>query len=490
MTFHFTEAIRDMRQVMFRPTFEEWQKTARQLLREGSSPETVLWVEANAQQRSLNLFNDAEPEQNTDGLFFAVPAEFIESAKLVAPHADHRKWSLLYRIVWRLTLGKESSLLQIPTDIDVITLADFRNAVQKDAYRMRAFLRFRETRLHDQPLFVAWYEPEHDTVQLNEHFFTSRFTNMRWSILTPKRCMHWDGTSIRFSPGTTKRCVPAADELEPLWIAYYSNIFNPARVNPSAMQAQLLKRNWKNLPEASVIEPLVRSAGRRTAAMLERSDFLQVRDSDYSLAEPPANVGLNELRRAAAVCRACPLWKTTTCTVFGEGPSSAKVVLVGEQPGDQEDRAGKPFVGPAGQVLDAALRLARINRPELYVTNAVKHFKYEPRGKRRIHQTPRAREIGACRPWLEAELKALQPRLIVALGATAAQALFKKPTRILKERGRILDSQFGRVLVTIHPSALLRLPNKTDFEPQFQRFVADLAAIHTVLVEGMRREGT
>jgi DNA polymerase len=353
--------------------------------------------------------------------------------------------------------------------------------VQKDAYRMRAFLRFRETRLTGQPLFVAWYEPEHDTVQLNQQFFTSRFTNMHWSILTPKRCMHWDGKRITFSPGASKGPEPVQDKLEPLWIAYYSNIFNPARVNPTAMQAQLLKRNWKNLPEAGVIEPLLRGAPQRTSAMLERSEFLRIHDSDYSVAAPPAGAGIDELRDAAAACRACPLWKTTTCTVFGEGPADSAIVLVGEQPGDQEDRAGKPFVGPAGQVLDMALRRAGIPRQDLYVTNAVKHFKYEPRGKRRIHQTPRAREIVACRPWLAAELNVLRPRLIVSLGATAAHALFNRPVRITEQRGQMLESEFGRVLVTIHPSALLRLRDNTDFEPQFERFVADLRQVAAAL---------
>ncbi len=163
--------------------------------------------------------------------------------------------------------------------------------------------------------------------------------------------------------------------------------------------------------------------------------------------------------------------------------SQRRIVLVGEQPGDAEDRAGKPFVGPAGQLFDRALAQAGVDRSQLYVTNAVKHFKWEPRGKRRIHKTPSAREIAACRPWLRAELDLLKPQLIVALGATAAHSVFERSVRVTGERGRILDSSFGKTLVTLHPSALLRLPDDRDPELEFQKFVADLRGISSVPID-------
>ena len=185
------------------------------------------------------------------------------------------------------------------------------------------------------------------------------------------------------------------------------------------------------------------------------------------------------LREEAAHCQACPLWKNATQTVFGEGRSSARIVFVGEQPGDREDLSGKPFVGPAGQLLDRALQQAGVNRAATYVTNAVKHFKFEPRGKRRIHKKPNEQEISACHQWLDQELHAIEPELIVALGATAARAVFGKPTAIGKNRGHIIAKPplgtdiAADVLVTVHPSYLLRVPD-ADRDAAFAQFVDDL----------------
>ncbi|HWA87959.1 MAG TPA: UdgX family uracil-DNA binding protein [Opitutus sp.] len=188
---------------------------------------------------------------------------------------------------------------------------------------------------------------------------------------------------------------------------------------------------------------------------------------------------LAKIRAEARRCRRCPLYKTGTQTVFGEGPAHARVVMVGEQPGDREDLAGKPFVGPAGKLLDRALVEAGIDRGEVYVTNAVKHFKWERAGKRRLHQKPNAREIAACRPWLESELELIAPDVIVALGATAAQALMGRDFRVTRERGKLLDSpvEWARGLVaTVHPSSILRAP-PGDREKAYASFVADLKTV-------------
>ena len=170
-----------------------------------------------------------------------------------------------------------------------------------------------------------------------------------------------------------------------------------------------------------------------------------------------------KLREAACACRACPLWKNATQTVFGEGPANAEIMLVGEQPGDVEDRGGRAFIGPAGQLLDQALVEAGIDRAKVYVTNAVKHFKWELRGKRRIHQTPNSRDIAACRPWLEAELRLVKPRVLVCLGSTAATTIFGSGARVLRDRGQVRESKFApRTMITFHPSALLRAPDEGD----------------------------
>jgi len=188
----------------------------------------------------------------------------------------------------------------------------------------------------------------------------------------------------------------------------------------------------------------------------------------------PAEPGLPALREAAAGCRACPLWKTATQTVFGEGAERSDVMFVGEQPGDKEDLAGRPFVGPAGLKLNEALEEAGVEREKVYVTNAVKHFKYVPRGKIRLHQKPVTVEIKACRQWLERELDFVQPKVAVAMGATAAQSLFGKAMPINKNRGRLVDLGGCRALITIHPSYLLRIQDGADARAEYARFVSDL----------------
>jgi len=201
----------------------------------------------------------------------------------------------------------------------------------------------------------------------------------------------------------------------------------------------------------------------------------------------PEKVTLEALEEAASGCRGCPLFKDATQTVFGAGRAAARLMLVGEQPGDKEDREGQPFVGPAGRLLDKALDEAGIDRSEAYVTNAVKHFKWRPRGNRRLHQTPRAGEIEACKPWLEAEVQAVEPEALLAMGATAARSLFGTKVKVTKDRGKPLESPLAPVAaVTIHPSALLRLRDHDEREAEFKAFVADLEGVAVALKEAAR----
>jgi uracil-DNA glycosylase family protein len=211
-------------------------------------------------------------------------------------------------------------------------------------------------------------------------------------------------------------------------------------------------------------------AGRRTGLSLTAAPLI------------PARPTVDSLKRAAKKCRACPLWKTGTQTVFGEGSRDATVVFVGEQPGNEEDLAGKPFVGPAGKLLDKALVEAGIQRDEVYVTNAVKHFKWESKGKRRIHKKPGAREITACRPWLDAELEVLKPQVLVCLGATAAQALLGKTFLVSKQRGELIQSVLApNVMATVHPSSILRAPDDDTRHQEMEKFVADLRKVAAVI---------
>ena len=198
-------------------------------------------------------------------------------------------------------------------------------------------------------------------------------------------------------------------------------------------------------------------------------------EEDWRPAPVPETSSLKEVAEAAKKCTACHLYKRATQTVFGEGPKHATMLLIGEQPGDYEDVAGKPFVGPAGKIMDRALEEAGIDRKDVYVTNAVKHFKWEPRGKRRIHQKPNSREIAACKPWLEAESRLVKPKLVVCLGATAGQAIFGPSFRVTRERGKVLSSKLApRVVATVHPSSLLRQPDEESREREYAHFVSDL----------------
>ena len=219
--------------------------------------------------------------------------------------------------------------------------------------------------------------------------------------------------------------------------------------------------------------------------MRKISEELPLGDTDkWSPAPVPDTSSLSAVRDASRGCTACHLYKRGTQTVFGEGPKGAPLMLMGEQPGDYEDVAGKPFVGPAGKILDRALEEAGIERDKVYVTNVVKHFKWEPRGKRRIHQKPNSREIAACRPWMEAELRLVKPKLLVCLGATAAQAIFGPSFRVTRDRGKVLESQFAaKVVATVHPSSLLRQPDEESREREYKLFVKDLRVALKTAVE-------
>jgi len=392
-------------------------------------------------------------------------------------------------LLWRLTHG-ERHLLQLAGDEDVARATRYAKAVRRDVHKMKAFVRFRavDEPGFDEPRYVAWFEPEHLIVDYATGFFVRRFSNMRWSILTPDRCVHFEGVaqsrpSAWFSPGTDKSAAPDSDVFEDAWRVYYKNIFNPARVKIKAMQSEMPVKYWKNMPEAHLIPGMIRDADRRVAEMEAAHkredamhcgprpaspDVLQQRKAQQLQAH-----SLEQLAAQAATCRRCALCDPATQTVFGEGPRDARIMLVGEQPGDAEDLAGRPFVGPAGQLLDRALVAAGLDRESLYLTNTVKHFKFTPRGKQRLHTKPDYNEINACRAWLDAELAQVQPRRVVALGGTAAGALLGRPVAITRERGQVFDWQGSELLLTLHPSYLLR--SDATRGPLFDRFVADLA---------------
>lgn len=467
-------------------TFATWRDAARNLLAAEIPPQDVLW------EKPGGLFAETVPPAPASAAPLKVPASFVGLAESVACHRDPARWALLYRILWRVVRGGERHLLAIASDPDISAARMLEKAVRREIHKMHAFVRFKlidtdpET---GRERYAAWFEPDHFIVEAAAPFFRKRFANMDWSIFTPHGCAHWLGGELAFTPGVARNPVENPDELESIWRTYYRSIFNPARLKVKMMKQEMPVRYWKNLPEADLIGDLIETSSSRVREMAEEnlrpekpapSNVYLNSLKEMSAAKPchyPPDPGqpLAEMAAHAANCQACPLWKNATGTVFGEGPENAKIMIVGEQPGDREDVAGRPFVGPAGKLLDKALAEAGIVRAGSYLTNAVKHFKWTQKGKVRLHQKPDAGEIDACRPWVLGELSKISPDVLILMGSTAARSLLGKPVAITQHRGLFEAPHLARrVILTVHPSYLLRVSGEDRKAEEYAKFVADL----------------
>ncbi|WP_270936246.1 UdgX family uracil-DNA binding protein [Falsiroseomonas oryzae] len=469
--------------------FAAWRNAARGLLAAGVRPEDAEWRVAGD---APGLFAEDAPPPAA-GAAFHVPRAFVELAEIAIRHSDPERFALLYRVLWRLTHG-EHALMQVATDPDVVRLSAMAKAVKRDAHKMHAFLRFRQVETEAGTRHVAWFEPEHHIEEAEAGFFVRRFAGLRWSIVTPRRSVHWDGQALSFGPGGRRAEVPPDDAVEPLWRAYYAAIFNPARLKPGAMRAEMPRKYWRNMPETAEIPRMLAEAPKRVAEMVARGGSAPnpnpqrprhlaaasrvAADMDLLDASTDPKAALAALARELAGRNDLPDFaRRATQAVFGEGPIGAPLFFVGEQPGDEEDIQGRPFVGPAGRLWNRALGDAGVPRDEAYVTNAVKHFKFAPTGKRRLHQSPDAGDIAYYRPFLLREIGIVGPRLLVALGATALRALTGKAMPVMKTRGTIVDGPEGLpVFATVHPSFLLRIPDQDGQQREYAKFVDDLRA--------------
>ena len=464
-----------MLRVPIPPDFEAWREAARDALRRGYAPEQIDLQDAT-QPSALDLLTLEEPPAASPILNPHVPKAFLDAAQLAAVHRDPQRWNLLYRLLFRLQSNRD--LLRVEVDDDVAALKRLEAQIRRDLHKMHAFVRFRKV---DEPgpdgtnqeHFIAWYRPDHRIVHLAAPFFAERFAPMRWTILTPDESVSWDPAAkqLTWHAGTGKEAAPGEDELETLWKSYYGSIFNPARLNPEAMRSEMPVRYWQHLPEVALLAELMQRAESRVSAMVTRQ-------SKQPTAAPfvPAEHRLPVLQAAMPSCEGCDLYKHATQVVPGAGNAAAALMLVGEQPGDQEDRQGAPFVGPAGGVLRKALDEIGIPHEEVFMTNAVKHFKFVQRGRLRLHQNPRMSEITACKPWLAAEIDAVQPRVILCLGASAAKSLLGGTFALMRERGVIKQTAFAeRVMATVHPSAVLRAGDEQGRELLYKFLRDDLA---------------
>ena len=478
--------------VLERPDdFATWRNIARQLLIEQVDPGDVQWSVAGDPD-SGDLFGGGgaataakSAPPTTSPVHVSKTMLALLNAALL--HRDRTRFALGYRLLWRLR--SQPRLEQDAADRDIIALTNLAHQVRRDIHKMHAFVRFRSLGAVDgRERFAAWYEPDHHITRAAAPFFRDRFAGMDWLIVTDEASIVWDNGELFEGPGGSREDVPAFDDVEAEWLQYYSSIFNPARLKVAAMTREMPRRFWNNLPEAGLIPGLVRDAPGRVAAMIEAAPAALPWPEPAAPVDggPPMFMTLADLNAEMRKTDAAPSEGFSDHVVPGEGPVHAQIVLVGEQPGDEEDRLGRPFVGPAGQVLDDALTLAGLDRAQCYVTNAVKRFKFTQRGKRRLHASPSSGDIAHYRWWLNEEIRLVGPKLVLALGGTAVQALTGTKQPINRLRGEVREMTDGRsLLVTVHPSYLLRLPDEQGRKIERARFVRDLELAATL--SGLRR---
>jgi uracil-DNA glycosylase len=443
-------------------TFEEWRNRARPLLLTGVKPEIA--------SQLLSGIEVPATETAVPSRQMSLPAPLMRLLESISCYRADGRYELMYRLAWR-TAFENPKLIEDPADRDVRSAQLMDAAIRRDVHKMHAFVRFREITEADETSYFAWFEPEHEILRRGAAFFVKRFPNMAWTIATPDGAAVWDLSELQFVDMPADFVRPGGDLHEDLWRTYYRSICNVARINPAAMQREMPRKYWKNLPEAEEIGVLIRDGLEKFAGRHSESDE---RGEVMSKAVKRALANLPAPGEGPQDCRRCDLWRHATQAVMGEGPKDARIMLVGEQPGDEEDLKGHPFVGPAGRILDQIIEEAGVQRPQVYVTNAVKHFKWEPRGKRRLHKKPDVREINACQPWLEKEITEIKPAVIVTLGATALRAVLGSTSSIEAVRLQTLSHECGAsVVATYHPSAILRAEGERASDLR-AKLIADL----------------
>jgi len=445
--------------------FDQWRSQARLLLQQGVAPAHADWAQSPSlfADEATSLKPLAQP---------VVTSDFIELAQLVSCVRDPDRWSLLYRLIYRMN-HENKNLLKVSVDEDVRKADVWAKSVSRDIHKMHAFVRFKKTEINGRETYVAWHRPEHQCLELASSFFVRRFGDKPWSIFTPDLSAHWNLEELSFSKGIPQNEFEHSDSFDEVWTTYYKSIFNPARLKIKMMKTEMPVKYWSSMPESAIIQELIRETPKRLQNMAEAPRFL---------AEVPETNDWQVLREAAKSCKACPLAGHATQTVFGEGNLNANLMIVGEQPGDEEDKSGKIFAGPAGHILSQALEHAGIDRESVYITNAVKHFKWIPQEKERIHKKANGREMQACKPWLEAEIARVQPKAILALGITAGTALYGRLVNIQKERGQFNhESPFAPTLsISWHPAAILRAPTPEQYAKRMEELVSDIRKLNRV----------
>jgi probable DNA metabolism protein len=451
-------------------TFEEWREAARPLLAEAVRVDDITFLESRAPERPRT--GPAVTPRDGGPSALKLSRSLVQLLEAISHYRHPGRWELMYRLAWRY-LNENRQLLDDEADPDVRHAQKWERQVNQACHKMHAFVRFREIRddATGALSYFAWFESPHEILRRGAPFFARRFPNMSWTIATPDGAAICEGGNLRFIDAPAEKPQHLTDSHETLWRTYYRSICNVARINPTLMQREMPQRYWQHLPESTEIPTLIRDGMEKFAQRHSEVDDTSLRMAkaiERSLAQlpPPAE--------GPAACKRCDLWRHATQAVTGEGAEQASIMLVGEQPGDEEDLRGRAFVGPAGKVLDDAITTAGLTRGDLFITNAVKHFKWEPRGKQRLHKRPDVTEIKACNVWLEREIASVQPRVIVALGATALRALTGLSESIESARRQTIRHRSGaRIVCTYHPSAILRAADGNG-ETLRHHLIADL----------------
>lgn len=465
-------------------SYNGWRSHARRAIETSVHPDAIRFAWRTTQRMLFQEASGVEQPARSDGTV-RCSRKFVEASKVAVFHSDDDSCNVLYRLLWRLNLG-EPRVMDDPLDGEVQRVARMAKAVTRDAHKAKAFVRFRPVGQSSDQRWVAWHRSDHRILRLVAPFFALRFPSCKWAIGTPLESVAWDGEQLRFGHAAPRPAQDAydPDELVELWRSYYASTFNPARANVRTMTREMPTRYWSTMPETELVPDLVAAASKRTSEMVGRETGATIELQR----QVQSATTLQELRKLAAGCRACDLCELGSRVVFGEGPQNARLVFLGEQPGDNEDRVGRPFVGPAGDVLNEVLAEAGIDRSKVYLTNTVKHFRFVERGKARLHKKPAVRHVNACSPWLRAEVEFVGPELVVCLGLTAAQAAIDRTLKVRDARGQLHRTHQGvDAIVTNHPSAILRARDSAHSEQLRREMVEDLrfaAARQTNAIRG------
>ncbi|MBD63725.1 MAG: hypothetical protein CME62_00835 [Halobacteriovoraceae bacterium] len=424
----------------------DFKKYVRYFISKKTSPSEINW----GQSEKLLFDESLSLSDVPGGIELNVSRDYSQLVKRLSMLRGPERWALLYKILYRLKF-ENKNLLNLPSDPDIRQAHIYLKSIARDIHKMHAFVRFKKI---DEPSekYVAWHGPEHKILRAGAPFFKDRFGDKPWSIFTPDESAHWDGTKLFYSEGMSFDDFKHKDDWDEVWKDYYRSIYNPARLNIKMMKQEMSPKYWKSMPEAEIIEELIKN----TPDQLQKAAA-----SQWFEAKVDKDSTLDEIQFALSNCTACPLYEKATQAVPGSGPVDAKLVILGEQPGDLEDTQGRPFVGPSGALLMDILSQSGIDSSQIYFTNTVKHFSFRENAKgERIHRSPTGKQIHACKPWLEAELNQIKPRVILALGVTAATAVLGKKPKLSQERGEIFSTKYAKnIIISWHPSSILRTEN-------------------------------